>query len=78
VTGAQIVREAMMHGRRVALMRCYDGEGATIVEVEVMPADSEIPVSRGPYRFTTAHEAFRFMQEALLALQYLGCSVVTS
>jgi hypothetical protein len=78
VTGAQIVREALMDGRRVALMRCYDGEGATVVEVEVTPTDSEIPVGRGPYRFTTAHEAFRFMQEALLALQYLGCSVVSS
>jgi len=70
VTGAQIVREAVIDGRRVALMRCY--------EVEVVPTDSEIPVSRGPYRFTTAHEAFRFMQEALLALQYLGCSVVST
>jgi hypothetical protein len=78
VTGAQIVREAVIDGRRVALMRCYDGDGATIVEVEVVPTDSEIPVSRGPYRFTTAHEAFRFMQEALLALQYLGCSVVST
>jgi hypothetical protein len=77
VTGAQLIREASIHGRRVALMRCYDGDGATIVEVEVLPADSEIPVSRGPYRFATAHEAFRFMQEALLALQYLGCSVVS-
>lgn len=78
MTGTQIVREALIDGRRVAVMRCFDGDGATIVEVEVMPTNSDIPVSRGPYRFATAHEAFRFMQEALLALQYLGCSVVST
>ena len=78
MTGAQLVREALIDGRRVALLRCFDGEGATIVEVEVVPANSDVPVQRGPYRFTTAHEAFRFMQEALLALQYLGCSVVST
>ena len=78
MTGAELVREAVIDGRRVALLRCYDGEGATIVDVEVVPTNSNIPVRRGPYRFTTAHEAFRFMQEALLALQYLGCSVVST
>ena len=78
MTGAQLVREALIDGRRVALLRCFDGEGATIVEVEVVPSNSDVPVQRGPYRFTTAHEAFRFMQEALLALQYLGCSVVST
>jgi hypothetical protein len=78
MTGAELVREAVIDGRRVALLRCYDGEGATIVDVEVVPTNSNIPVRRGPYRFATAHEAFRFMQEALLALQYLGCSVVST
>ena len=78
MTGVELVREAVIDGRRVAIMRCYDGEGATIVEVEVVPPDSKIPVIRGPYRFATAHDAFRFMQEALLALQYLGCSVVSA
>jgi hypothetical protein len=78
VTGAQLIREATIDGRRVALLRCYDGDGATVVEVEVVPTDSDVPVQRGPYRFSTAHEAFRFMQEALLALQYLGCSVISA
>ncbi len=36
------------------------------------------PVRRGPYRFASANEAFRFLQEASsLALQYLGCTVHT-
>ena len=71
----ELVREATREGRRVALIRCYDGEGETIVEAQVTPARGGDPVNRGPYRFPAATDAFRFVQEALLALQYLGCSV---
>ena len=72
---SELVREATRDGRRVALLRCYDDpdEGGTMVEAEIHPTNSE-PVSHG-YRFSTAPEAFRFVQEALLALQYLGCNV---
>ncbi|HZT91632.1 MAG TPA: hypothetical protein VFA05_06300 [Gaiellaceae bacterium] len=72
---AELVREATRDGRRVALFRCFDGDdGATIVEAEVTTPAGE-RVRRGPYRFATAHDALRFVQEATLALQYLGCSV---
>jgi hypothetical protein len=67
----ELVREAARDGHRVVLLRCYDGDAATVVEYEA-GADGE---RRGSYRFATAPEAFRFVQEALLALQYLGCSV---
>ncbi len=66
----ELLREAVRDGRRVALLRCYDGDGATIVEYESEPTGR-----RGSYRFNTAPEAFRFVQEALLAFQYLGCDV---
>jgi hypothetical protein len=71
----ELVREATREGRRVALLRCFDDpdEGSTVVEAQIHPATGD-PVSHG-YRFATAPEAFRFVQEALLALQYLGCSV---
>jgi hypothetical protein len=73
---AEIVREARHGNRRVARIRCYDGiDGTSIVEAEVDPAGGGQSILRGPYRFATAHEAFRFLQEATLALQYLGCSV---
>jgi hypothetical protein len=72
---AEFVREATREGRRIALLRCYDDtdEGGTIVQAEIHPAGGD-PVSHD-YRFSTAPEAFRFLQEALLALQYLGCNV---
>jgi len=72
---SELLREATRDGRRVALLRCYDGDGATVVEAEVTPAGALQPVQRGPYRFQNATDAFRFVQEALLALQYLGCAV---
>jgi uncharacterized protein YjhX (UPF0386 family) len=72
---SELLREATRDGRRVALLRCYDRDGATIVEAEVTPVGGVQPVQRGPYRFPSATEAFRFVQETLLALQYLGCTV---
>jgi hypothetical protein len=71
----ELIREATRDGRTVARLRCYDAEGTTIVDAEVTPVASELPVRCGPYRFATAPDAFRFVQEALLALQYLGCRV---
>ena len=72
---AELVREATHEGRRVALLRCYDDtdQGGTVVEAQIHPQAGD-PVSHG-YRFSSAAEAFRFVQEALLALQYLGCQV---
>jgi hypothetical protein len=72
---SELVREALRDGRRVALLRCYDAAGSTVVDAEIVPSGSFDPVHRGPYRFASATDAFRFVQEALLALQYLGCSV---
>ena len=73
---AELVREVTRGGQWVARLRCYDSDaGATIVEAQVAPAGGGEPIHRGPYRFATAPEAFRFVQEATLALQYLGCSV---
>ena len=53
------------------------GAGVTI-EAEVYPVDSPNPgaVLRRPYRFATADQAMRFVDEALTALEYLNCSIV--
>ena len=72
---AELIREAYRGEQRIARFRCFDDDGLSVVEAEVTPADGGAAVVRGPYRFQTAHEAFRFLQEAMLALQYLGCSI---
>jgi hypothetical protein len=72
----ELIREATRDGQRVVRLRCYDGQnGNSLVEAEVTPLGGGETVKRGPYRFATAHEAFRFIQEAVLTLQYLGCAV---
>jgi hypothetical protein len=67
---SELLREAVKDGQRVALIRCYDGAGSTVVELE-----ADQTGARRFYHFVTAQEAFRFVQEAALALQYLGCQV---
>jgi hypothetical protein len=72
----ELVREVRQDGRPVARLRCFDAPaGGSIVEADVVPASGGAPLRRGPYHFASAHEAFRFVQEALLTLQYLGCTV---
>ena len=73
---AEFVREATHDWQRIAMLRCYDDADGTVVEAEVFPNGSSEAVPRGPYRFANAHEAYRFVQETMLALQYLGCSVL--
>jgi hypothetical protein len=73
----ELVREASINGQRIVTLRCYDSaDGTTVVEGQVTPIGGAEPVARGPYRFASAADGFRFVQEAVLALQYLGCSVV--
>lgn len=72
---AELVRRALHGDRVIATIRCYDDQSGTAVEAEVMPAGAAEPIRRGPYRFASAHEAFRFVQEAMLAFEYLGCTV---
>jgi hypothetical protein len=67
----ELVREARRDGLRVAVLRCRDDAlGGSVVELE-----AEQTGVRRHYRFRNAPDAFRFVQEALLALQYLGCTV---
>lgn len=74
---ATLVREVTRDGFTVARLRCYDDDqGRGVVEAELFPPAATQGVRRGPYRFANAGEAFRFVQEALLTLQYLGCSLV--
>ena len=70
-----LVKEARKGGVLVATLRCVEDADGASVEAEVLPAGGSTPVPRGPYRFATAQEASRFVQEATLALEYLDCSV---
>jgi hypothetical protein len=70
-------RYAEKDGRRVALIRCFDYGAHSQVDCDVYPVSSAIdePRRAGPYIFRTAGEAMRFVDEAELALRYLGCTI---
>ena len=70
----ELVRRVVHGDHVVATIRCYDDPTGTLVEAELTPAGGQ-PVRRGPYRFGSAHEAFRFVQEAVLTFEYLGCTI---
>jgi hypothetical protein len=76
--GAPGVRHARKDGRQLAVMRTADGnEGGVIVECEVYPANTLMiePLTLGPYTFGSHEEAQAFVEEATIALEYLGCEI---
>lgn len=75
--GRAIVRSATRNGRRVVTLRRIDVGDECVVECDVYPANSlrVEPVRPGPYRFGEREQGDRFVEEALLALEYLGCEL---
>lgn len=77
-SGSLFAYEARKEGRTVAVLRGVAGlNGAVTVETEIFPATAPAtadPQIR-PYAFPTREEATRFVDEALLALEYLGCTL---
>ena len=71
------VVQAQKDGRRVVILRRHEGARATVVECDVFPVDSMRiePLRPGPYVFTAADAAQRFVDDVLLSLEYLGCTI---
>jgi len=72
--------EARREGRTVAVLRGLEGvNGAITVQTEVYPvtAHANADPQIRPYAFPTRELATRFVDEALLALEYLGCTLAT-
>ena len=74
------VYRAHRDGRPVVILRGLQSPGALglTVEAEVHPIGSGAArgaVLRRPYRFASRDQAMRFVDEALLALEYLDCAI---
>ncbi len=70
--------EARKDGRIVVVIRgTQDVNGAVTVETEIVPvtAPPNTDPQVQPYLFATREQAARFVDEALLALEYLGCTL---
>jgi hypothetical protein len=77
--GRQLVHRFARRGEeQVMTLRCVETHGGFSVECEVNPVGGLDPATRGPYAFATETEARQFVDEATLALQYLGCDVFES
>jgi hypothetical protein len=70
-------RHAKKDGRRVVILRLFDHDEEYIVECDVYPTNSlrVEPLHPGPYHFDSRDDASAFIDEALLALEYLGCEI---
>ncbi|TML60841.1 MAG: hypothetical protein E6G09_12550 [Actinobacteria bacterium] len=73
----ELVSAVRKDGRPVVRLTCADYGTEWVVAADVYPVDeiSGQPKSAGPYVFGTAHEARRFVESSLVALQLLGCEV---
>ena len=70
--------EATKFDERVMLLEAFrEADGHVTVDAEVwsVRSDPRSPV-RSSYRFATTALATKFVDEAMIALEYLGCSVV--
>jgi len=70
--------ELRRDGKIVAILRGIPGDnGAVTVDAEVHPVTLiGTDPQRRPFPFTSREQASRFVEGALDALQYLGCTVV--
>jgi len=70
-------RHAKKDGRRVVILRLFERDEQFVVECDVYPTNSlrVEPLHPGPYHFGNKDEAAAYIEEALLALEYLGCEV---
>ena len=74
--GTVFTYEARRDGRTVAIIRGIAGtDGSVTVETEVYPvtASASTEPQTRPFTFKTREQAIRFADEAVLALEYLGC-----
>jgi len=72
-----VVVVAEKDGKRVVVLRRYDGARGAVVECDVYPVDTMRvePVRPGPYLFEGSEPATRFVDDLLLSLEYLGCTI---
>lgn len=71
------VHSARRDGREIVRLRSVDQGGLCVIECEVYPLSGlrVEPLRPGPYRFPSRSDADAFVNEAVLALTYLGCDV---
>ena len=72
-----LVRHVRKDGQHVVTLRCVQRGGQWHVEADVYPLNTMRvePLRTGPYAFASSDDAERFVDEAALAFEYLGCEL---
>jgi hypothetical protein len=76
--GSLFTHELRRDGRPIVALRGVPADGGVTVETAVYPVSQPPgtdPVLR-PFHFASAEVAQRFVEETLIALEYLNCEVV--
>ena len=76
--GTLFTHELRRDGRPIATLRGVPADGGVTVETAVYPVSQPPgadPVLR-PFHFSSPEVAQRFVEETLIALEYLNCEVV--
>jgi hypothetical protein len=78
LVGAEVDRRsARKDGREIVALRCVGTSPGFAIECDVYPVNGlrVEPLRPGPYRFPTRADADAFIDEAVKALEYLGCEI---
>ena len=72
-----LVRHVRKDGQHVVTLRCVQRGDQWLIEGDVYPlgAMRVEPLRAGPYAFATRDDAERFVDDAVLAFEYLGCEL---
>jgi hypothetical protein len=64
-------------GRTIATIEAREGAGGVVVESEVFPISRphDEPGVKRPFTFSSADQARRFADDALVAFEYLNCTI---
>jgi hypothetical protein len=69
--------EVRYAGRAVVTLEAVATADGVVVETEVFPVNDALgePAATRPFAFSTTEQARRFVEDALVSLEYLDCTV---
>jgi hypothetical protein len=70
--------EVRYGGRAIVVLEALATDDGVVVETEVFPVNDApgAPSETRPFTFATPEQARRFVEDALVSLEYLDCTVI--
>lgn len=76
--GPLFAYEVRRDSKPIVSLRAAGVDGGVVVETDVWPVSQPVdaPAMQRPFRFGSVEAAQRFVDEALVSLEYLNCQIV--